>query len=455
MVPNESKKYQALQQQRIELTKQRETLVAEGKVLRALDDPSDEQVERMDAVGVEVEELDGKLKAAGTDLARYERLFEIERDAPAATVPLRSTDEPLVATPAVERDPKRGFRDVADFALSVKRAHSPEWNGRADSRLLPLVAQAPPMGAAPTDYMESGGSSGEMFLTPPEFREAIWEIAFAEDGILAFLGPSPTNRDSVKFNKDETTPWGAAGVQAAWTDAGEQITKSKHPSAQGRNELYKLAALVLDTEELDQDAPNLADKLTRGAGRAINWKAEEAVMWGDGAGKPKGWMHSTGPIVVVAKEGSQAAATINVQNIGKMFSRCLNPQSAAWFCAPSTLPQFIGLTIGDQPVWTPPSEGIKGAPAGLLLGRPIRFTHHAQVLGTEGDIQFVDPEGYMLNIHTSGLRMDSSIHLYFDYAVKAYRWLFRLGGQPILSAAVSPAKGSDKISHFVTLAVRS
>jgi hypothetical protein len=36
----------------------------------------------------------------------------------------------------------------------------------------------------------------------------------------------------------------------------------------------------------------------------------------------------------------------------------------------------------------------------------------------------------------------------------AFRWLFRLGGQPFLSAPVTPAQGSNTRSHFIALAAR-
>lgn len=177
-------------------------------------------------------------------------------------------------------------------------------------------------------------------------------------------------------------------------------------------------------------------------------------MFGDGVGKPLGWMSSSGPLVTQAIEGGQATATIVTKNISKMYSRCLNPQFAAWIASKETLPQIMELAIGNQPIWTPPVSGFAQSPGGFLLGRPVKFSRHCQVLGTVGDIQLVDPTGYLLNIKTGGIKFDSSIHLYFDYAVNAYRWMFRIGGQPILSAAMSPAKGSNTESHFVTLAAR-
>ena len=91
----------------------------------------------------------------------------------------------------------------------------------------------------------------------------------------------------------------------------------------------------------------------------------------------------------------------------------------------------------------------------VLLGRPIRFSEHCKTLGTVGDIQLVDPKGYYALTKAGGIKFASSIHLYFDYGLQAFRWTIRLGGQPHLAAPVSPANGSTTKSHFVALATRA
>jgi HK97 family phage major capsid protein len=433
-----------------QLQVRRAALVQEAKNLLAKENPSAEETERATAI---LKAESGEIAVIDAQLTEFAALFEAERTAPAAAVRQPASggtpEDPEV------KDPKRGFRDMAEFALAVRKAGPGPAHPGVDPRLLNLADRQPHnVGAAPTGFMEEGGAVGEGYLVPPEMRSEIWKLIFGAEGILEFLQPEPTGSNQVKFTKDETTPWGATGVQAVWVDAGEQLTKSTHAHKQGMNQLFRLAAYVLVTDELEEDAPNLSSKLTVGAAGAINWKAEEACMWGDGVGKPLGWMGS-GALVTQTKEGSQVAATIVTKNISKMFSRCLNPTLAKWFCSKDTLPQIMELTIGNQPVWTPPNSGFANAPGGFLLGRPIAFSRHCQVLGTKGDIQIVDPTGYLLNVKTGGIKFASSIHLFFDYAVNAYRWMFRIGGTPILSAAVSPAKGSNTESHFVTLETRA
>ena len=63
--------------------------------------------------------------------------------------------------------------------------------------------------------------------------------------------------------------------------------------------------------------------------------------------------------------------------------------------------------------------------------------------------------GYALATKAGGgVDFAQSIHLFFDQNLTAFRWIIRAGGQPYLSAPVSPAKGANTKSHFVALAAR-
>jgi hypothetical protein len=48
------------------------------------------------------------------------------------------------------------------------------------------------------------------------------------------------------------------------------------------------------------------------------------------------------------------------------------------------------------------------------------------------------------------LKTDYSIHLWFDQAINAFRFILRMNGQPWLSAAIARKNGSNTLSHFVT-----
>jgi len=48
----------------------------------------------------------------------------------------------------------------------------------------------------------------------------------------------------------------------------------------------------------------------------------------------------------------------------------------------------------------------------------------------------------------------TSMHLYFDADLTAFRTTFRMDGQSKIAAPISPAKGSTTMSPFIQLAAR-
>ncbi len=337
----------------------------------------------------------------------------------------------------------QGFNSAAEFALSVQIAAT---GGPVDDRLL-----ASDLSGAHT----TGGASGEGFMVPPDLREAIWTVVMADDGLLARFDPEPTSRNRVENGADESTPWGSKGVQAYWR-AELDAMKSSKLSTTGRDvKLEELYALVEASEELLSDAPLLNSRLTRSAGEAIRWKAVDAFIDGDGVGKPLGFRNSKA-LVTVGKETDQEAGTINLQNILKIISQALLGANDFWMAGQDALPQLAPITIGDRPIYTPPLRGTNNmVDGGFLFGRPVVLSQHSQKLGAAGDLTFVNPDGYAAYTKNSGIEFASSIHLWFDRNARAFRWIFRVGGQPHLSEPVQAAKGKPSMSHFVELGARA
>ncbi|MFQ5535462.1 MAG: phage major capsid protein [Sphingomonadales bacterium] len=344
------------------------------------------------------------------------------------------------------RDEANGFASIAEFATSVQRA---QVGGVVDQRLGQISA------ATGDNFHREGGSS-DGYMVPPQFVQEIWQVVFDAEDLIGRFNPEPTQSNQVIIPVDETTPWGSTGVQANWADEGGAFSESRLASVSRNVNLHKLYAFVTASDELLEDAPRLRNRLTQKAGEAIRYKASDSLIYGTGAGQPLGYFNSDA-VISVAKEGGQAADTVQVDNITKMFSRMLagGLADAFWLVNMDVFPQLASLTIGDQPVFTSPVPGLTAAPNGALLGRPIIFSEHAKTLGDKGDIQFVSPRGYYSTTKTGGLKFASSIHLLFDQGKEAFRWTFRFGGQPYLSAPVSPDNGNNTKSHFVTLDERA
>jgi HK97 family phage major capsid protein len=350
-----------------------------------------------------------------------------------------------------DADPKAGFTNLAEFALAVKAANPAGGSFRFDERLNRLNGAnggGGPM-AAPTNYNRELGAD-EGYMVPPEFRQAIWEMYDGMSDIISRFTVEPTESNSVELIVDESTPWGATGVQAAWRSEGGQMTPSRLQTGLRQVRLNELYAFVLATDELLADAPRLNERLTRGAAEAINWKVSDSIMSGVGAGQPLGWMNSPA-LISVTRSGANLIAVADVLNVFKRILP-LNLSKAFWIANMDTISQLYAMTSGQNNVWFPPQGGFAGAPGGFLMGLPVVLSEHASSLGTKGDLQLVDPTGMYLTQKSGGMGFASSIHLYFDFGVQAFRWTLRFGGEPFLSAAVTPAKGSNTKSHFVTLA---
>ncbi len=345
-------------------------------------------------------------------------------------------------------DPEGGFASLAEFAQAVQRANPQNPGMMIDPRLAGSAAD-------PSGYHRESGGGTEGFLVPPKFKDNIWELVKAQEGLIDETDHEPTDKNQVEFLADEDTPWAAGGISARWRSEGSKMDPQKFETDSRSLKLSELYCFVTATDELLEDTSRLNARLTVKTAKAIDWKLDESIIYGTGVGQPLGFMNSPA-LITVPKEAGQTADTITVGNISTMYSRMLagSMKRAIWLANTDIVPGLTGLTIGDQPVWTSPRDGVRGAPGGYLMGRPLRFSEHAKTLGDRGDLMFVDLKGYYTARRNKKANFASSIHLYFDYGLKAFRWTIRLAGQPYLSKPVAPAHGTNSKSHFIALAER-
>jgi len=250
--------------------------------------------------------------------------------------------------------------------------------------------------------------------------------------------------------------WG--GVHAYWAAEAGPKTKSTPTFGELELKLKKLIGLCYTTDELLQDAEALEAIITQAFTEEFSWMADEAIFTGTGVGQPLGILNAPAS-VTVAKETGQAANTILYQNIVKMYSRMWGRSrpNAVWLINQDIEPQLFTMSMavgaGGIPVYMP-AGGLSASPYGTLIGRPVIPNEHSETLGTVGDIMFADLSQYIM-IDKGGISTASSIHVKFLYDETAFRFVYRVDGQPLWSIALTPAKGSNTLSPFVALATRS
>lgn len=361
----------------------------------------------------------------------------------------------------LEDDPLRGFRNKADFFRQVRGMAMGGGVGMMSETMRRHLEIARSEGlqvnaAAPATYHNENSLSESGVPLPPEVRQEVFGLVFEGDSLLAQSDQVDTESNSLRAYVDESVPWGTTGIQARWRGEGAgPMTPGKDDALKPRDiRMGELYAFVPVTNEDLEDSPRLQDRLTRKAAERIGWKVDETIIRGDGVDKPLGFMNAGG-MISVAKESGQAADTIVAANVAKMYSRLINPSKGVWVANNDTLQQIMQLNLANNLLWTPPSEGFKNAPGGYLLGRPVQFNLHCDTLGDQGDLFFIDPKGYLTIKKASGIDFQTSIHLWFDYGISAFRWTFRINGQPYLNAAVTPPNSAATLSHFVALDARA
>ena len=403
----------------------------------------EKHTETADGLIDERDELDRRVKAR----ARQDELRKrFEGTAPKARVEH--------VRESVLDDPKRGFASLGEFAGSVFMAE--KGGAFIDERLI--------MGAAATGMSQGVGADGG-FLVPAEFSQSIWDgLNTGADSLLARTDNYTVAGESLSFpaNAETSRANGSryGGVRGYWMAEADQMTASQPKVRQMKLEPQELAVLVYGTDKLLKHAA-AADRYIRMASSdEIQFCVGDAIVNGDGVGKPLGILAS-GCKVEVAKSSSQAAATFNQINVADMWARlhARNRSDAVWLINQDVEPQLSLMNTEVTNVAGTENVGgynakLYNADANTLMGRPVVPVEYCQTLGTAGDVILWSPSGYATGTR-GGVDSAMSIHLRFDYNETAFRFIFEVDGQTWLQSALTPFKGSNTLTSVVTVAVRA
>lgn len=273
------------------------------------------------------------------------------------------------------------------------------------------------------------------------------------------IGP---NADGVELPYiDETSRvtgsrWG--GVQIYRRAEADTVLASKPKFGSLELRLEDQMGICYSTNRMLQDAPSAGAIIGRAFESEMAFISDDEIVRGTGTGEPLGILNA-GCKVRVPKETGQPADTIVVENLIKMFSRmpARNRPRAEWYYNQEIELQLFTMGIiigmGGAPIYMPPG-GLSAAPYGTLLGRPMIPIEQASALGDEGDIMFVDLNEYMY-IEKGGLDAQQSIHVRFLWDEMTFKFIMRNNGCPLWKSSLTPYKGANALSPFVTLQDRA
>lgn len=360
----------------------------------------------------------------------------------------------------IDNDPRRGFRDLGDLAMAVFGAQQGSRMGmQMDPRLQVLVPRGMPLAAAPSTFSGEGSGGDGGFLIPPEFSTNVFNLSLTEESLLPFTDNMPVQGNGIAIPKDEATPWGTTGPRAYWQGEAIAGTQTKAAVQLLELRLKKLMALTPVSDELLTDSVALGSYLPKRMAMSLAWKMNDSFLNGLGNGTPLGALKGSAALMQT-KDSGQSSNTLSVANLLNMFSR-LPPgsyDSAVWMINNTVIPALGALTLGNTPVFMPAYSpnvgGLQRPLQWLLLNRPVLITQHAAPFSSAGDVMLLDMKYYQTISKSEGVQTATSMHLYFDADATAFRVTFRVDGAPKLSAQISPASGSTKLSPFVYLEAR-
>jgi HK97 family phage major capsid protein len=324
------------------------------------------------------------------------------------------------------------------------------------------VDSDPRLVRAPTGAGEIDPSAGG-FLVQTDFSMAVFMRAYEMGEILSRVEKLSlsTSANSIKIpGIDETSRvtgsrWG--GVQSYWVGEGTAVTNTKPKFRLIELDLKKLMSVMYVTDELLADTSVLTSIAGKAFSEEIMFMTEDGIFEGSGAGQPLG-IKKAAALIIVPKETGQATKTIVYENILKMWSRCWgrSRQNAIWQINQDNEPQLYSMSqvIGTAgvPVYLP-ANGLSGQPYGTLFGRPVIPTEYSDTLGTQGDITLADYSQYVL-ADKGGIQSASSMHVAFLTDEMVFRITYRVDGEPIWHAPLTPFKGTNTLAPFVQLASR-
>lgn len=440
----------------IEMRKAREAKIEEMRALRRKAASEDRMMNGEETR--QFDEMDKAQEAMRQEIERESKLTDLEKDS--KQVSTRSLVEPTEPEPTPTPKPDKSMKDVhgsekrfenmADFILAVKRASEP--SGHVDSRLTTRAASG---------LNESVPSDGG-FLVQKDFATELLKRAYETGQLAKRCRRIPVSGNGIKINAiDESsrvTGSRLGGITGYWAGEADQKTASKPKFRQLEMNLQKLVGLCYLTDEISEDASVLNNVVNEGFAQEFGFLIDDGIVNGDGVGKPQGFMNSPSLVTVSKESGPQTADTVVVQNLVKMRSRlwARSRPNALWLYNQDIEPQLHTLTLSGSSsnvaVYMP-GGNIAGQPFDTILGIPAVPIEQSATIGDLGDIALVDLSQYLL-IEKGGIKSDVSMHVRFIYDENVVRFVYRVNGQSIWDKPLTPFKGTNTQSPFVTLEAR-
>jgi len=346
----------------------------------------------------------------------------------------------------------RIFASLGDQLRAVARAHTP--GGTIDPRLTRAISDISGM----SELVDSEGG----FLVEKDYIPGLLKGVYDNSQLASrcLKVPVGVGKNGIRFRYiDESSRADgsrAGGVLAYWEDEADAPTATKPKLGRGELSLVDLKALCYVTDDLLEDAEALEGWLKPQFYEEMAFKLQDAIVNGDGAGKPLGVLNSNA-LVSIDGESGQTADTIITENILKMWKSMAagSRPKAIWLYNQELEDQLVTLnySIGSAGVLM---NLFVATPDGghTIKGRPAIAIEQAGAPGDAGAVICMDPSQYLL-IEKGGVKAEASIHVRFIYNETTFRFIYRVNGQPMRAHKITPYKRTSSsfyVSPYVAVA---
>lgn len=362
-----------------------------------------------------------------------------------------------------DNEAKRPFGNFGEFLAAVAYAQSPAGafhglGGQVDKRLFEQNLAASGMNSTvPAD----GG-----YLVGTQFSTALLGRVRETAKILplCFEIPIAEGNDSVEIPYiDETSRatgsrWG--GVRVYRTAETDAPTSTKPKLGRHELKLETLKGLAYVSERQLRNATATSAILENAFASEMAFTIDNEIWRGTGVGQCLGFAtqnyEGSALLVEVAKKAAQTADTFVIENATAMLSRLYAQpgDNIAWLVNRDTIGQLPLMTVGQQPVFLPNNNAAGSPYYGTLFGYPIIIVEQAETLGDAGDVVLANLSKYVVATQ-GGMKSASSMHVRFIYDEMTFKWGYDINGHSVVKKPVTPFKGSNSQSPFVTTAARA
>jgi HK97 family phage major capsid protein len=318
----------------------------------------------------------------------------------------------------------KNIKSFGDFLLAVKR--------NDHKRLTEVYKTTKDLGETP-------GSSGG-YLVPMEYGTNLIQVAAMENMVYSRVQKVPVLRNSGTYPALDQyfTPtagsgetYGAGGVKANFTQAGQEFTETEPVFSTLEWRLNKVGGFTEVENELLEDSPFAIEALLRGLFQvAIAAKNERNILRGSGLGEPLGILNSNVAIGV----SDETTGKFKWEDVGKMYSKFKSiGGQPTWIMHPSVFPQLMIMNNNTVTAW---QSSLNGGPMNSLNGYPIIVSEHMPQLGANGAVMLADLSSYVM-WEKAGLTIAFSDQVGFKRDVGTWVFRQRNDGKPWFKAPIT------------------